>query len=101
MATKETKDVVKEYLTEAWYSFKHALNPDTQTKTQEVIMKDNGMEAGIHQRLTVWFKKYWGLSLFALMIIRFFWVSVRSSRPSRYRDGRRSHHGINKWGQRY
>jgi len=101
MATKDKNEVVKNYLTEAWLSFKQALNPDTRTKLDEGILEENGIKTGYFQRLSVWFTKYWALSLFALMIMRFIFVSVKSVRPSKYRDGRRSHHGINKWGERY
>jgi hypothetical protein len=86
------------YFKELYDSLQKSIKVDRNVNEK---LKEQGLAPSSHSQLINWFKAAW----FALAIILvggvLIWQIVRGPRTSPYRDGRRSHHGVNRYGERY
>ena len=82
----------------AWQELQKALQ---QEKFDAANAKLEGIKIKTGGNVIAWLRKYWATWVVWLVAVVIIWKALNYKTPSRYRDGRKSHHGINRYGVPY
>lgn len=83
---------------EAYKDLKKALKADKMSNDEA---ERKGLTVDRFYYLKEWFKLHWVNLVIFLFVIFGFWKIAQPEKKKPYVDKRKSHHGINKYGERY
>lgn len=94
-------DALKNALAQQSEAYKELQNALKQDKESNIEAENKGLAVDKTYYFKEWFKIYWVQVVIFFIFIFGVWKVLQPVKKKPYIDRRRSHHGINKYGERY